>query len=441
MRSLYSGVAGLTTHQTRMDVIGNNIANVNTVAYKSQTVTFADLMYQTIQSASGVNGNTGGVNAKQIGLGVKTAGFKTNIEKQGAAQTTNNPFDLMINGDSFFVVKNGVETFFTRDGSFYVDGAGNLAMQSNGYSVMGWQAVKDTETGEIKIDTNNNLSRLQIMSPENLNYPPAATTAAMFEGNIDSNDVSINSENGKVVTFEFYDNKGYTYTAKFSIKSTENPDEFNITLKQITNSNGKILTDEIFEKIEFGEEKTATLNFDKATGNITGNTMLDLSFEDVPGAEAFENIKIDFSTVTSYNTNGLSTINASKGDKNSFNTGRSVGEMTGVAISNNGLISATYSNGQTKILGQIASAQFSNASGLSHEGDNLYTQTLNSGNAKIQDITISGGYISTGVLEMSNVDLSKEFTDMIITQRGFQANSRIITVSDTMLEELTNLKR
>ena len=314
-------------------------------------------------------------------------------------------------------------------------------MQSNGYSVMGWQAVKDTETGEIKIDTNNNLSRLQIMSPENLNYPPAATTAAMFEGNIDSNDVSINSENGKVVTFEFYDNKGYTYTAKFSIKSTEKPNEFNITLKQITNSNGEVLNDEIFEKIEFGEEKTATLNFDKATGNITGNTMLDLSFEDVPGAEAFENIKIDFSTVTSYNTNGLSTINASKGDKNSFNTGRSVGEMTGVAISNNGLISATYSNGQTKILGQIASAQFSNASGLSHEGDNLYTQTLNSGNAKIQDITISGGYISTGVLEMSNVDLSKEFTDMIITQRGFQANSRIITVSDTMLEELTNLKR
>ncbi|MBP3277343.1 MAG: flagellar hook-basal body complex protein, partial [Butyrivibrio sp.] len=149
----------------------------------------------------------------------------------------------------------------------------------------------------------------------------------------------------------------------------------------------------------------------------------------------------DFSSVTNYNTSGSSTVKAVKGDKKSLNTGRAVGEMNGVNISTDGRIYATYSNGQTKLLGQIASAQFANASGLSKEGDNLYSSTLNSGEATVQDITTDGGYMNTGVLEMSNVDLSREFTEMITTQRGFQANSRIITVSDTLLEELTNLKR
>ena len=152
-------------------------------------------------------------------------------------------------------------------------------------------------------------------------------------------------------------------------------------------------------------------------------------------------VNIDFSTVTNYNTNGTSTIKAVKGDLSSLNTGRAVGEMNGITVGTDGKINATYSNGQTKLLGQIASAEFANASGLSHEGDNLYTETLNSGTATVQDITVDGGYMNTGVLEMSNVDLSNEFTNMITTQRGFQANSRIITVSDTLLEELTNLKR
>ncbi|MBQ6407293.1 MAG: flagellar hook-basal body complex protein [Butyrivibrio sp.] len=206
--------------------------------------------------------------------------------------------------------------------------------------------------------------------------------------------------------------------------------------------------------------KTIQLVFDAATGNIKSanenetTKKVDLVFDQsVPGLEAFGfqetpgsertvgSIEIDFSTVTNYNTNGSSTIKVVKGDKSSLNTGRAVGEMNGVTISTDGTIYATYSNGQTKLLGQIASAEFANASGLAKEGDNLYASTLNSGEATIQDITTDGGYMNTGVLEMSNVDLSKEFTEMITTQRGFQANSRIITVSDTLLEELTNLKR
>ena len=173
MRSLFSGVSGLKTHQTRMDVIGNNIANVNTTAYKSSSMVFGELMSQTTQSASGPNAatGTGGINARQIGLGVKTGAINTNITTQGASQSTGNPFDIMINGDAFFIVNNGSENFFTRDGSFYVDGAGNLAMTSNGYNVMGW--LVDEETMTIKQD---NVSALRIMSAANLTYPPEETT-------------------------------------------------------------------------------------------------------------------------------------------------------------------------------------------------------------------------------------------------------------------------
>ena len=203
MRALYSGVAGLKTHQTRMDVIGNNIANVNTTAYKSQSMTFSDLMYQTTQSASGANTTTGvgGVNARQIGLGSKTSAIKTAITTQGASQTTNDPFDIMITGDAFFIVSNGMDKFFTRDGSFYVDGAGNLAMTSTGYNVMGWQ-VDPNNPSAIKQDT---VSALRIMTEENLTYPPEATTAARITGILDKNDTNVNSTSGKIMNLEFYD--------------------------------------------------------------------------------------------------------------------------------------------------------------------------------------------------------------------------------------------
>ena len=978
MRSLYSGVAGLRTHQTKMDVLGNNIANVNTTSFKSQSITFSDLMYQTTQSASGATETKGGVNARQIGLGAKSGAIATAIESQGATQTTNNPFDIMITGKSFFVVNNGKENLYTRDGSFYVDGAGNLAMQSNGYFVMGWTAQEDPETGEISVNKNGGLSQLQIMSADNTTYSPASTTAALYSGNIDNNDTNIISDDGKTITLEFYDNKGYLYTAKFSLKDTELTDEdnnniFSLQLTDIIDSDGKSIGSTLLNGVTFGSTETKDFAVDEAyevevgattadinllagatvysgvpttgalsdlmstskssyagilekvysitdtmvtegkngysktsayeisesgiltitydeevdtkkctdqgytysssssysyyvngdgsglsyivpnttsgymnkataalqtsltnvfgvtdtelaaytasakylytftsnssgndeftvyrdssipvatkataksvsyfanyyddfenlksslssydeddtvyytfdgnalkiygvtasgsatpseavyaqttavtslttgkvyeyseletaqitelasllysagaitastanavnnymssnnythfnlasltgstgimlytsdpgtaasstviydgkefsktyeadentytptassalggiftktsdgsayvitgeeeilsdynedflanvfnitksdysanlkvaissagtitlsqtqtsnpdlnsdyaatladngtltyittndtlawddmplTGNVTdllttstgayknvlskvfgvtddiaraygtdatysinadgsitlttGTKTIQLKFkpengalasanaiasglvnmkfdQSVDGLEAFGyqstsaddaadagKLTVDFSTVTNYNTSGTATIKVVRGDKASLNTGRMVGEMNGITVATDGQIHATYSNGQTKLLGQIASAEFANASGLSKEGDNLYASTLNSGEATIQDITVDGGYMNTGVLEMSNVDLSKEFTEMITTQRGFQANSRIITVSDTLLEELTNLKR
>lgn len=567
MRSLYSGVAGLKTHQTRMDVIGNNIANVNTTAYKSSSMTFSELMSQTTQKASGANATTGvgGTNAKQIGLGVKAGAINTAITTQGSAQSTGNPFDIMITGDNFFVVSNGSENFFTRDGSFYVDGAGNLAMTSTGYNVMGWGV--DETTGNIKQDT---VTALRIMSAANMTYPPEATTKANISGILDENDKDVTSANGKTVNLNFFDARGYSYTAKFTFKQSggDKTNEYSMELNKILDSTGAEID---ISKLKFGNrsqqkmETKVTLNTDaykwdgkvlktkdgttevanladifKADGSpitpaddaaaqkqqkaldaiakaygyegstdeflnlyitstenkdkqltiqdLLGNMMAGKTtdvlpadgsaitmegryfegttvvfnkdtgkLESVGGSTTnlnvnaafsalggnFSDVTIDLSKCTNYDNKGTSTIGATSGDLDGLGTGRRLGDMIGVSIQKDGMIYARYDNGMTKLLGQIATAAFANASGLEKEGDNLYSATLNSGefDGIGVDITAGGGYMSTGQLEMSNVDLSSEFTEMITTQRGFQANSRIITVSDTLLEELTNLKR
>ncbi len=567
MRALYSGVAGLKTHQTRMDVIGNNIANVNTTAYKSSSMTFSELMSQTTQKASGANATTGvgGTNAKQIGLGVKAGAINTAITTQGSAQSTGNPFDIMITGDNFFVVSNGSENFFTRDGSFYVDGAGNLAMTSTGYNVMGWGV--DETTGNIKQDT---VTALRIMSAANMTYPPEATTKANISGILDENDKDVTSANGKTVNLNFFDARGYSYTAKFTFKqsSGDKTNEYSMELNKILDSTGAEID---ISKLKFGNrsqqkmETKVTLNTDaykwdgkvlktkdgttevanladifKADGSLitpaddaaaqkqqkaldaiakaygyegstdeflnlyitsTANKDKQLTIQDLLGnmmagkttdvlpadgsaitmegryfegttvvfnkdtgklesvggsttnlnvnaafsalGGNFSDVTIDLSECTNYDNKGTSTIGATSGDLDGLGTGRRLGDMIGVSIQKDGMIYASYDNGMTKLLGQIATAAFANASGLEKEGDNLYSATLNSGefDGIGVDITAGGGYMSTGQLEMSNVDLSSEFTEMITTQRGFQANSRIITVSDTLLEELTNLKR
>lgn len=479
MRSLFAGVAGLKTHQTRMDVIGNNIANVNTTAYKSQSMTFSDLMYQTTQAASGANAVTGvgGINARQIGLGSKTSAIKTAISSQGATQTTNDPFDLMITGDAFFIVSKGNASgnYFTRDGSFYVDGQGNLAMTSTGYNVMGWQY--DEDLGAIKKDT---VSALRIMTEANMTYPPEATTQATVSGVVDKYDTDVNSTSGRMMNLEFYDNQGYKYTARMSVHVVNgDAGEFYVHLDDVLDANGKSIMYEydaqglpttkktaVGDAITFGGDITVSgtaadgtatsttvsdaveLKFIQGTGAFeyvesAGSTSTILQFSTDPVTANFKNITIDFSATGNYNVNGVSTIGALKGGDGGLGSGRPIGEMSGISIAKDGLITASYDNGQSRTLGQIAVATFANPSGLSKEGDNLYAATMNSGefDGIGQDITEGGGYMNSGVLEMSNVDLAAEFTEMITTQRGFQANSRIITVSDTLLEELTNLKR
>ena len=549
MRSMYSAVSGLKTHQTRMDVIGNNIANVNTVAFKSSSVTFSDILYQTTSNASGANATTGtgGVNAKQIGLGTTAAATKVSITSAGASETTGNPFDIRLtdkNSTNFFIVNNGSENVFTRSGSFYVDGSGNLCMSSTGYTVMGWQV--DETTGEIRKDT---VSALRIMQEKNLTSAPEATTQATIAGVLDENDADVKSDAGKVMNLNFYDNLGYQYTAKFAIKATAKDGEYTVELTSILDSNNKNITEGFTQaqmKDIFGDTDTKTTiasysttlqncgyTYDTQTGklkntatnqdvtinedgtlsdnntktikdvfgvsdgnlkniqdsNKANNT--DYEFEDVTNADGthsfqikktsatsslkfdtkdgkfksigngteksvelklnnaklnkngnFQNINVDFSQCLNYS--GKSTIGADAGAVDgTTGKGRKLGAMTGIFIDTNGRIYGTYDNGNTELLGQIAVAQFSNASGLEKVGESCYRTTLNSGEFDGIGVEISadGSSMTTGELEMSNVDLSSEFTSMITTQRGFQANSRVITTSDTLLEELVNLKR
>lgn len=456
MRSLYSAVSGLKTHQTKMDVIGNNIANVNTVGFKSSSVTFSDIMYQTISSATGANALTGkgGINAKQIGLGVTTGATAVSIETAGAAETTGNPFDIKLtdsNSTNFFIVNNGSENLFTRSGSFYVDGTGNLAMSSTGYNVMGWQV--DATTGEIKKDT---VSKLQIMSPANLYSDPEATTKAYVSGVIDSNDSDVTSTSGKTISATIYDDLGYKYTAKFTIKADTTTSSYNsytldlasitdaTTGTNVTSSMGPFAQQKLYYNVSDGS--FAGIGNATSTAPVAGTTSVTIPTNTFTnGNFGTTGITVDFSGTTNYNNNGTSTIAMKTGtsSKDTTGCGKALGSMTGVSIDSTGKIYGTYSNGNTKLLAQIAVAQFSNASGLEKVGDNCYTTTLNSGDFDGIGIDISadGSKMATGQLEMSNVDLSTEFTEMITTQRGFQANSRIITTSDSLLEELINLKR
>jgi len=549
MRSMYSAVSGLKTHQTRMDVIGNNIANVNTVAFKSSSVTFSDILYQTTSNASGANATTGtgGVNAKQIGLGTTAAATKVSITSAGASETTGNPFDIRLtdkNSTNFFIVNNGSENVFTRSGSFYVDGSGNLCMSSTGYTVMGWQV--DETTGEIRKDT---VSALRIMQEKNLTSAPEATTQATIAGVLDENDTDVKNDAGRVMNLNFYDNLGYQYTAKFAIKATGTDGKYTVELTSVLDSNNKnIIADldkqqiaQIFGNYnanatlgQYGLTKDYTYDnadkayvdstgkkfkqsttdptvfeeqgnqtnkvsitdifsgitttianniknntnnykvaFDAQTGHatLTGEqTSYDLEFDtssgkfksiggDTPSKMLnmsvlssgllnrngnFQNITVDFSQCLNYENGGKSTIGADAGATDGkTGKGRKLGAMTGIFIDTSGRIYGTYDNGNTELLGQIAVAQFSNASGLEKVGESCYRTTLNSGEFDGIGVEISadGSSMTTGELEMSNVDLSSEFTSMITTQRGFQANSRVITTSDTLLEELVNLKR
>lgn len=441
MRALYSGVAGLRTHQTRMDVIGNNIANVNTVGFKSETVTFSDVLYQTTQHASGANQETGagGTNAKQIGLGSSVNSISTKITETGGYQTTNNPFDLMINGDQFFIVNNNGMNYFTKAGNFKVDTLGTL-VTTQGYAVMGWLADQE---GNIQVD---NVTRINLYAPEYQQAEPMASTDVSISGNINKEDESFSSVDGtRAVNVSFFDNLGYKY--QLTIQLAQNDDsEFGYTLtSSALTCNGNPIDGLTDANIQSILGTGAAIEFNEADGTVANpaDGKITLNIAGLGIAALPEDITLDVSTITCRGTE--TKLESSRGDVTDGNSGagRTVGTMSEVSIAKDGKISASYDNGEQRIIAQIAVASFVNPSGLEKVGDNLFEATLNSGefDGIGEDITADGGYFATGVLEMSNVDLAAEFTDMITTQRGYQANSRIITVSDTLLEELINLKR
>jgi flagellar hook protein FlgE len=401
---MYSGVSGLKNHQIRMDIIGNNIANVNTIGFKAGRVTFQEIFNQTVKGASAAQGDRGGTNPHQVGLGMAISSIDTN-HAQGNLQTTGKTTDLAIQGNGFFVLGEGNNRYYTRAGNFDIDTQGNFISLSNGLKVMGWNAVD----GLIKTDG----------IPRPINIPVAetlsaeATTKVNFGYNLSTSDTEYTT------TYDVYDSKGNSHRFIINFAQTD-VNEWSIT---ITGPNGVDVDGDF------------TLNFDNS-GKLPPETVAIFTTNGLTDAFGVNelSIELDFSKITNiYGNSSVAPVSSN---------GYPPGNLESIIIDPKGVITGTYSNGLSRNLAQVALAKFANPSGLNKLGENLYQVSNNSGLADTGSPATKGlGSISPGSLEMSNVDLSFEFTEMIVTQRGFQANSRIITASDEMLNELVNLKR
>ena len=398
LRSLFSGISGLRAHQTMLDVTGNNIANVNTTGFKASQSQFQDTLSQVLTNAGGGQDGVGGTNPAQVGLGVRVAGITTNFQ-QGAAQLTNRSTDMMISGDGFFVVRKGSEQFYSRAGAFDFDANGQLVTPDGGL-VQGWAAAADGS-----IDVNGQLADLRL--PIATLMGAAGTTTASFEGNLPSDaavgttldrEVDVYAADGTVHSLAM----GYTRTATgWDIAATV-----------------------------AGQAETGVLTV-AADGAVTVTDPVAFPANAAAGMSA---LTVDLAAVTGYA--GLTTVEASLPD------GRAAGTLQSFTINADGTLLGSFSNGLKQALGRVSLATFTNPAGLEKAGGSLYRTTVNSGDAQVGAAGTGGrGDLTGGALEMSNVDLSAEFTNLIIAQRGFQANSRVITTSDELLQELVNLKR
>jgi len=391
LRSLFSGISGLRSHQTMLDVTGNNIANVNTTGFKSSQVQFQDTLSQVVSNAGGAQAGVGGTNPAQVGLGVRVAGITTSFT-QGASQTTGRSTDMMIQGDGFFVVRKGAETYYTRAGSFDFDATGQMVLPGEGALVQGWAAVNGV------VDTNAALQDLRV--PAGTTMAAVASTAATFDGNLDA---AAADGTTKTLTTKLYDAVGTERT--LTLTFTKAATGWSVAATDGTATVG-----------------SQAVTFD-GNGAITTPTSLTVG-----------GVAVDLATITGFA--GLDTVQASSQD------GQAAGTLLSFALGADGTITGAFSNGLKQVIGRIALGAFTNPAGLEKSGGSLYRTSVNSGEPQIGTAGTGGrGSLAGGALEMSNVDLSSEFTSLIVAQRGFQANSRIITTSDEVLNELVNLKR
>lgn len=392
LRSLFAGISGLRSHQTMLDVTGNNIANVNTTGFKSSQIQFQDTLSQVIQNAGGAQAGVGGTNPAQVGLGVRVAGITTSFT-QGASQLTGRSTDMMIQGDGFFVVRKGAEQFYTRAGSFDFDATGQMVLPGEGALVQGWAAVNGV------VDTNGPLTDMRV--PAGTLMAAVATQNAVFSGNLDQAE-----DTGTVLTraISVYD-------------ATGNERELELTFTKTATGWDVGATD--------GAATVAptAMTFDATTGAITAPTTLTVG-----------GVAVDLSAMTGFA--GLETTQAVSQD------GQAAGVLQSFSLNADGTIVGSFSNSLKQVIGRIALGSFTNPAGLEKAGGSLFRTTVNSGEPALGAAGQGGrGTLAGGALEMSNVDLSSEFTSLIVAQRGFQANSRVITTSDELLQELVNLKR
>ncbi|MBM7867114.1 flagellar hook-basal body complex protein [Heliobacterium gestii] len=441
MRSLFSGVTALRNHQTRMDVIGNNIANVNTIGFKKSRVTFADALNQTTRGAAAPQGGRGGTNPMQVGLGMNIATMET-VFTPTSVQGTGKNSDLAVDGDGFFLLNDGGTQYYTRAGNFDLDTEYNFYRTDNGMKVMGYMADASGNIDPSKSPTEINIK-------DKLQMPALATNRVSFNKNLNSLQASSLPIQKSI---EIFDSKGGKHNLLLTMKNVSKAGDENHwivsarittedpTTHKITTATGFIQGEIYFSSNGMFKRFDVTnatdfsfpgLGVNKMTAMPTGSYSAGFTFPSTSNNSAFY---LDLHSITQFSSD--TTV-----DKLSQN-GYADGALKTYAIDSAGVLTGTFSNGKSLALAQVCVTTFSNPAGLIKAGSNLYMRSNNSGEPNTgQPAVGSRGAITPGALEMSNVDLSQEFTDMITTQRGFQANSRIITVSDSMLEELVNLKR
>jgi len=411
IRSMYSAVSGLRSHQTMMDVVGNNIANVNTHGFKKSRSTFQDVLSQVFAGASAPTEDLGGTNPDQIGLGVTVAGIAQNLS-QGALQVTDRGLDLAIQGDGFFVTDFGGEQMFTRAGSFFVDADGRL-VTNEGALVQGWAA--DT-AGDINTSANPSLIRISTGGQ----HTPVATTQVKFGGNLPAGAAPGTQYFSGL---EVFDEQGNAIDLELTFDKT-GLDEWTVSATYGDAQTPLTLTDNVLQFGLDGELITpADFTMEIPTGQIPGVEEVTLT---VGGTGERR--------VTQFA--GGSSIAAT------YQNGSAAGTLQSVRIGTDGVILGAYNNGLVRPIAQVALASFANPEGLERVTGSNWRISTNSGLPQIGVVRTGGrGIIAPGTLEMSNVDLAEEFTNLIRSQRGFQANSRVVTSSDELLQEIVNLKR
>ena len=462
MRSLYSGVSGLQNHQTRMDVIGNNISNVNTNGFKRGRVNFQDMISQQLSGAAKPTDELGGVNPKEVGLGMTVASID-NVFTQGNLQSTGISTDLAIQGNGFFVMKNGEETYYTRNGAFGLDMDGTLVNPANGMRVQGWMA--EEINGQMLVTTAATPEDLII--PVGSKDPAKETTNVNFACNLNKNTPEILEGASADDIFKgtwgteqkIYDSFGNEHMLSVSFRRVVgNPNQWEATVV-IDQDNADYTQTRVGLGTTDGVGNTFLVNFDNygalqsvtdTAGNVTnpeGNVVVQASFAvadsnvDEQGNPYRQTLNINLGTIGSFKD--TITQSASKSTTKAFyQDGYTMGYLDNFKIDSSGIITGVYSNGTNRTIGQIAMATFANDRGLEKAGDNTYVESNNSGMARIGESGVAGkGSLMAGALEMSNVDLSEQMTDMIVTQRGFQSNAKTITTADTLLETVLSLKR
>ena len=419
LQAMLAGVASIKAQQTRMNVIGNNLANVNTTAFKSSRVTFQDMIAQTILGASAPTSSRGGTNPIQFGLGVLVAGTDVNNE-QGSLQATNRPTDFAIQGSGFFQVSNGTRIGYTRDGAFDLDAAGDLVHRATGERMLGWTA--DPATGTV--DTNGPIGVTSYLNvPIGNRTAVQVTTEVTWAGNLDAR--AFTDPGAPFTTqaiFNIIDPLGseHQLTLTLTEAASGNPNEWDWS---VAGAAGTTMAG------------SGTLVFDIADGTLSSGSpgAITVTPPASSGIPAFP-IDLDFG--------GMSQLAVEMQVNASSQNGFTPGSLSSFSVGSDGMIIGLYTNGLTRNLGLISTAIFPNANGLERLGNNLWRNTNNSGVPVVGAPRSGGrGSINSGFLEQSNVDIGNEFTDLIITQRGFQANTKVVTTVDEMMQDLINMKR